>query len=136
MAITDDHVFGWRMEDLLKPRIEEWLEEPIVKTAERFCEIDFCTNKSNHWVVEIKSRPRMRGGQYYQDSKSWDTWLVPTTKRKPDNYEDLIIMYFWEGDNSLWYWCWDDEAAKTFYQEPNYKGQMTYHVPAELFTRI
>jgi hypothetical protein len=103
MAITATHTFGWNLETKLQPTIEEFLGEPIVKTAARYCEVDWMTAQSKHWVNELKGRPtyRVTDGKY-QDSKSFDTWMCPTTKKKLDGYEDLIIWYYWEADNSLW----------------------------------
>jgi hypothetical protein len=125
------------LETKLQPKLEDFLGEPLMKTAERYCEIDWKTVGSRHWVVELKSRPKYRitDGKY-QDSKSFDTWMIPTTKRKPEGYDDLLVWYYWEADDSLWYWCWDEESAKTFKVMPNKNGQLTYHVPAELFTKV
>ena len=137
MAITATHTFGWALETKLQPKIEEFLGEPLEKTASRYCEVDWKSRLTKHWLNELKGRPtyRITDGKY-QDSKSFPTWMVPTTKRKSDEYEDLLIWYYWEADNSLWYWCWDDETASTFEVRPNKNGQLTYHIPAELFTRI
>ena len=137
MAITATHRFGFNLETRLQPAIEQFLEEPLVKTASRYCEIDWKSSRSKHWAVELKGRPKYRitDGKY-QDSTSFPTWMVPTTKRKPDGYEDLVIWYYWEADDSLWYWCWDEESAKTFEVWPNKNGQLTYHIPAHLFTRV
>ena len=137
MAITATHTFGWALETKLQPTIEEFLGEPLMKTASRWCEVDWKSSRSKHWLCELKGRPTYRTtDNQYQDSKSFDTWMVPTTKRKIDDYEDLVIWYYWEADNSLWYWCWDDETAKTFEVRPNKNGQLTYHIPAEYFTRV
>ena len=136
MAVTVRHTFGWNMETILRPRLEEWLEEPLVKTAERFCQIDMRTVVSRNWAVELKARPSVREDGCYQDSGTFDTWMIPTCKKKPEDFEDLLIVYYWQGDNSLWYWCWDDLSARTFVAKPNKNGQMTYYIPANLFTRI
>ena len=137
MAITATHTFGWNLETKLQPKLEEFLGEPLAKTRARYCEVDWMTSSSKHWVNELKARPtyRITDGMY-QDSSSFDTWMCPTTKRKTEGYDDLLIWYYWEADNSLWYWCWDDESAKTFQVKPNKNGQMTYMIPANLFTRI
>lgn len=137
MAVTQTHTFGWSLESRLQPKLEEFLGEPLCKTASRFCEVDWISQRSRHWVNELKGRPtyRITDGMY-QDSRSFDTWMVPTTKKKVPGYDDLLVWYYWEADDSLWYWCWDDESAATFTVRPNKNGQMTYYIPASLFTRI
>ena len=137
MAIDARHTFGWALESKLQPKLEAFLEEPLMKTASRYCEVDWKSSRTKHWLCELKGRPTYRiTDGIYQDSKTFDTWMVPTTKKIIDGYDDLIIWYYWEADDSLWYWCWDAETAAGFRVIPNKKGQLTYLIPSELFTKV
>ena len=137
-AITVRHTFGWKMEGVLKPYLEEILDEPIVKSGSRFDTIDF---KGAYWNVELKSRPAISEKGYKQTSDTYNTWYLPTSKETLAESSDgeLIFFYYWEGDNSLWYVKYDRELFSTFKRERLWfhpTKQEHWYVPKSAFERL
>lgn len=136
--ITQRHIFGWKCEKVLHPILEEVLEEPLVKSSNRFNTIDF---KGAYWKPELKSRPAVDERGRHQDSTTYSEWLVPTCKEalaKSLNGEgEVVFFYFWEGDNTLWYISYDSEVFKTIRREtPFWTSQEHFFIPRELFTQV
>lgn len=136
--ITKRHMFGWACEKILHPILEKVLQEPLVKTSNRFNNIDF---RGAYWLPELKSRPSIDERGNKQDSKSYLSWLVPTCKetiaKNLGDTGELIFFYFWQGDNTLWY-CKYDEALFSKIQRdiPVFSNQEHFWIPREYFTQV
>lgn len=138
MAITTRHTFGWKMENLLKPYLEEALEDTLVKSANRFDSIDFT---GETWIAELKSRPKMSNKGVLQDSNLYPTWYLPTCKEIVGDSSDkhLVFFYYWEADNTLWYIIYDKELFATFMRKPLFfhpTKQEHWYVPKTAFTEL
>ncbi len=137
MAVTALHTFGWSKELDLKPRIEGAVEEEITKTATRYDSADFI---SNTYVIELKSRRKYDRKGNLVTSKTYDTWLLPVCKGDiQTDGKDLLFLYYFEGDDTLWYALYDKELFDTFYQErPSFHptGQLHWYVPSSAFTLL
>ena len=138
VPITKRHIFGWKCEKILQPILEKVLEEPIVKTANRFNNIDF---RGAYWTVEVKSRPTVDESGRNQDSKTYLSWLLPTCKenvaKSLGDTGELIIFYFWQGDNTLWYCKYDEALFSKFQRDvPVFSNQEHWWIPREHFTQV
>lgn len=138
--ISNRHTFGWKMEERLRPLFEKILQEPLVKTANRYNSIDF---KGDYWTVEVKARPKIDERGNYQDSHTYSEWLLPTCKETAGiNMEgqnrELIFFYYWEGDNSLWYLKYNKDQFATFRREypPFNPTQEHFYIPKEYFEKV
>ena len=137
MAITQRHLYGWRMEEVLQPRLEEILGEKLVKTQDRYATRDFVTN-SNTWKIEGKSRPKMSEKGYIQDHYTYDSFLMPV--HKGDNMTDedrLIFFYHFERSDSLWFIPYQVDLFKTFPQGiPKGSSYLHWYIPKEEWFRL
>ena len=135
-VITSRHIFGWKCENILKPILEEILDEPLQKTSNRYNSIDFV---GDHWRPELKSRPAVDERGKRQDSNTYSEWLVPTCKEvlaKTLENGEVIFFYYWQGDNSLWYCVFDTEKFKSVRREtPWFSQQEHFFIPKEMFER-
>ena len=135
-AIGPRHVFGWRKEEELKELLELVLDEPLRKMAARFSYYDF---EGTKFRAELKCRRTFNEKGYFQDSNSYPTWLVPASKTwgARDETKTLIIFYYYEGDNTLWYIQYDKELFATFKcVVPSKHTADHYYIPKECFTRV
>lgn len=138
MAITARHAFGWRLEGVLKPYLEDILEEPLTKSGNRFDTVDF---RGTYWTVELKSRPAVSEKGVRQNSCSYDTWYLPTSKETLVSTSDgeLVFFYYWQGDNSLWFIKYDKDLFDTFKRERLWfhpTKQEHWYVPKSAFERL
>lgn len=130
--ISELHTFGWRMEQTLKPVLEAALEQPLTKTAARFDSIDFLGESVR---AELKCRRAVRGDGMKIYPDTYSTWLLPCCKCKGD---DLIIFYYFESDNSLWY-IWHEEEKFSKYERgvPYWKEtQEHFYIPKDEWARL
>jgi len=136
MSITNKHTWGWNMEKILHPYLEEVLEEPLVKSSGRFDVIDFV---GSHWMAELKCRPSISERGKPQNSDSFSTWYLPTSKESIDIPGELCFFYYWEQDNSLWYIIYDKELFASFMKEKLWfhpTRQEHWYVPKSAFTKL
>ena len=129
--------FGHLWEDKLKDILERHIGWVINKTAYEFDTIDFETF-IRLMFAELKSRPRYNiRSNKYQDSKTYKTWWVPECKLKKAAPDVILrFYYFWEADNTLWFVDYDEKLFRGFHRERNFNGQMTIHIPRELFQPV
>ncbi len=133
MSITQRHLFGWKCEKYLHPILEEILDEPLVKTSNRYNTLDF---KGAYWRPELKSRPKYDERGKYQDSNTYESWLVPTCKGVELDNGQVIFFYFWEGDNTLWYCSYSQDSFKDVFRAiPPWSHQEHYWIPKEMFVQ-
>ena len=128
--ITPLHTFGLSKEESLQKRLEEALEEPLVRTLARFSHMDFVGD--THYV-ELKSRQ----APYLPDS--FPTWLLPTCKKPKAFDKDTIFFYYFEKDDSLHYLFYDEELFGTFEKEKPYwhpTKQEHWLIPKEHWTKL
>lgn len=126
MAVTERHTYGWKMEDLLTPRLEKLFGETITKTLYRYQHNDYSLTL---YRGELKSRP-------YYSSDSFESWMVPCCKFDNDveDSREICILYHWGGDDTLWYYIYDPDHLQYFTVVENENGQRTYLIPKWLFT--
>ena len=124
--------YGKKMEGILHQRIENFLEEKIIKTLGKYDKHDYF---SDSYDVELKSRqppwrttdPRLKSG-----------WLVPSCK-----FENLtpnkktICFYYFQEENRLFYILYDKTLFNTFKKD---RGTITiqehYYIPEKFWTEI
>jgi len=127
MAITADHIWGWKQEIDLKPFLETLFDEPLIKSLDRFCHFDFQTTQ---YLIELKSRmPPITPTTY-------PTYYVPCCKGKniPADKE-LVIFYYFPSTNQLFYIIYSEEF-ENYKVIVNRNGQRTFCVPAQDFNEV
>lgn len=121
------YVFGKAKEIELLERIQKNLGEPITPTENQFDTKDYT---SANYHIELKSR------QNY-DSNKYDYWFLPVAKINNRTLtKQLVISYYWAGDDSLWRYDVNTNDIKDFILKKNPVGQDTYDIPKRFFTRI
>lgn len=132
--MTALHTFGWQKESELRPWLEDFLDEPLTKTANRYDSIDFL---SDSYSVELKCRRGIDNYKRKVDSKTHDTWLLPACKLKGAEGKEHIYFYWFEGDNSLWMLRKEDvDWSEIICEVPWFHTQLHYYVPKTLWKRI
>lgn len=126
MSITSGHLFGWAQENVLKSKFDELFGEPLIKFEDRYSKWDFQTS---NYLIELKSRQR----PYRPDS--FDTWLVPVCKTV-DLVKELVIFYFFEETQELFYIIYDPGTFKSFKKVENRWGQLHFLIPKECWTQV
>jgi hypothetical protein len=127
MAITSQHMYGWQKEIDLMPRLTDLFGEEPVKTPDRYNNLDYTTTS---YLVDLKARPHNASGDY-------GTWAVPWTKLQADpSGKQIVIMYYWQKDDSLFYYVVDQDHFSEFTSGSNANGQKTYFIPRHYFTRV
>jgi hypothetical protein len=131
--ITQKHLFGWKMEQLLRPYFEEVCGEELTPTTYRF---DGCDLIGETFAVESKARPKyaIKSGKY-QDMASYPTWVIPTCKvDKHTSDKRLIFFYYWEANQKLFFLEYDQELFDTFLRGvPYWTSQEHFFIPAEVW---
>jgi len=126
MSITPGHIFGWTKESELKPKLDELFGETLVKIEDRFSRWDFeCEN----YLVELKSR------QKPITPDTFETWLVPACKTEGLS-KSLVIFYYFEMTEELFYIIYDTEDFKQFQKTTNRWGQLHYLIPKYNWTLV
>ena len=136
MAVTELHMFGWTLEEQLRYRLEEGLDEPLTKTKWRYDTLDF---ESASWSAELKCRRPLDKNGKPVNSKTHTTWLMPSSKIEAAkvNPKDTCLFYYFEGDNTLWYIVYDEELFSTFYRGvPYFHKAVHYYIPADCWTQL
>ena len=146
--ITNRHVFGWKCEKILQPFLEQHLGQTLSKTSNRFNSIDY---RGNDCIAELKSRPTLDERGERQDSKKYQTWLLPSCKviqRRTledgtskrvwiTDKNNIYFFYFWEADNSLWALKYDRALFKTFLRGvPVFSEQEHFFIPSHHFQKL
>jgi len=129
MAITELHTFGFQKEEQLKQRLEDALGEELTKTEARYSQMDFIGNTH---LVELKSRRNILPATY-------DTWLLPTSKKPITDDKNTIYFYYFDKDDSLHYLFWDEEQFNTFDKvRPSWHPQRQEHylIPRDCWTKL
>ena len=112
--VSSLHTFGWNQEIALLPRLEEYFGE-LVKTTERFAPYDYLNHE---YQVELKSRRKYDTRGNILLPSTYDTWLLPCSKKpSPNCKRTTVFVYYFEGDDSLWYLVYDTEMFETFATE-------------------
>lgn len=134
--IGELHTWGWELEERLRPVLEMYLGESLVKTARRFDAVDFVSGK---YSVELKSRRANAKSGYSVTSSTYGEWLVPATKILAAEHSPrrTAIFYYFEGDDSLWR-IWADEIDWTGVscRTPWWHTERHFYVPANFWTRV
>ena len=130
MAITPKHVYGWKMEQALRPYIEEYLDDHVYNHTYRYDTVDM---ESSVFDIELKARP-------VYSSLAFDRWMVPKckftsgltdVKNKP-----LLVFYYWAKDETLWDYTHVPGAEADWEVILNENNQETYLIPRHLFTKV
>jgi hypothetical protein len=109
--VSNLHTFGWNKEATLRPRLEEYFGE-LAKTTERYAHYDYLNKE---YQVELKSRRKYDARGQILLPSTYDTWLLPTCKKPSDtDKRTTVFVYYFEGDDSLWYIVYDTETFETF----------------------
>jgi hypothetical protein len=139
--ITALHTHGLNQEIALLPRLEEYFGE-LCKTTERFAQYDYFNREYN---IELKSRRKYDNRGNLLLPTTYDTWLLPCSKKPKDKPEatfgkkDTVFVYHFEGDNSLWYLVYDDELFASFDTERPFwhpTKQEHYQTPSSVWTKF
>ena len=124
--------YGKRQEQLLHQRIENFIEEKIIRTTGKYDKHDFI---SDSYDIELKSRqrpwkttdPRLKSG-----------WIVPSCK-----FENLtpnkktICFYYFEAENRLFFIYYDKDIFSKFKIDKGpITSQLHYYIPQESWTEI
>jgi hypothetical protein len=121
------YIYGKAKEAELLIRIQNNLGETITPTENQFDTKDYT---SANYHIELKSR------QIYKSDK-YDYWYLPVGKIKNrDLTKQLVISYYWSGDDSLWRYDFNPDDIKDFILKKNLAGEATYDIPKRFFTRI
>ena len=126
MAITSKHTFGWQKETELQTRLEQMFDTPLIKNTNRFNRFDFETDE---YLIELKSR------QAPIKPETYDTWMLPVCKTH-NLTKHLVIFYYFEQDNSLWYIFYDEDLFKDFRVIKNFNNQPTFLIPYSYWTKV
>lgn len=126
MAVTAGHIFGWDQEVVLKGKLENLFGENLTKFENRYSRWDF---ETTNYLVELKSRQR----PYKPDS--FDTWLVPVCKTIGLT-KDLIIFYYFEETQELFYIIYEEDTFKSFKKTSNRWGQLHFLIPKESWIKV
>lgn len=136
MAVTPKHLYGWKMERILHPHLQEYLGVPLEATKWRF---DGCDWKSESCDCELKARPPF-SVKYKtpQDMSTYKTWVVPCCKAdkfQSDSGRKLIFFYYW-GKNQKVFRC-DYTPDNTWERGvPFWSNQEHFFIPAEDWVEI
>lgn len=135
MAITDKHTFGWEKEYALKVRLENALEEQIIKSKSRYATYDF---ESESWFIELKCRCKFDKNGNLLLYSTHNTWLLPTCKEAlADKGKSVVFFYYFEGDQTLWYLIYDPDLFATFERRvPFFTNQEHFYIPKECWTQL
>lgn len=130
--------YGLRYEPLILPKIQEFLNDKIMKTAYCFSLLDF--DGISTWS-ELKVRTL---DFHYTDKVIQEEgWLIPACKvleawRRCDQ-KDVWFFYLWERDGSLFAMKFDSQYFTTliprvpkFHQD----SQLHYYVPSEKWVKV
>lgn len=117
---------GIRYEDILTPIIQDALEEPISKYTIPNSKYDAY---SDSFLIEIKTRNIK--------STDYDSYICIASKFKVPEEEarNVILFYYFIGDNKLFYIQYDKEVFDTFKYGISYCCP-SYWIPADCFTEI
>ena len=119
-AEMSDYEFGIAMEKVLKPILEEALEDTLTKTADRWDSKDFMGEK---WIAELKCRRATDKMGRPVSSKTFSNWFMSDTKIemakreakvKGDLARDVVFFYYFERDQTLWSIVWNEEEFSQF----------------------
>lgn len=134
---ADRVAYGLRYEPLILPKIQDFLNDKIVKTSYCYSLLDFDG-------VYTWSELKVRTGRYhYTDECMKEGWLLPACKIlrawQVCDEKDVWFFYLWESDYSLWAMKFDAEYFTTLMPKvPSYHQdkQLHYYVPAEKWIKI
>lgn len=119
-AQMTNYEFGIAMETVLKPILEEALEDTLTKTADRYCDKDFLGEK---WIVELKCRRAVDTMGRPVSSKTFMNWFMSDSKIqmakreqkvKGDLAREVVFFYYFERDQTLWSIVYDEEEFSHF----------------------
>lgn len=131
MAVTQKHLYGWKMEQVLRPVCEEVLGESLTPSSYRFDGLDM---RGSYWDCELKARPAF-SVKYNkaQDKSTYKKWLMPTCKAdKYDENRELIFFYYWEANHELFCIKYDPVAFQKYERGvPWYSNQEHFFIDAE-----
>lgn len=131
--ITQKHLYGWKMEQILRPHLEEYLEDFLVPTEFRF---DGCDLKSETSDNEIKARPKY--SVKYKTLQTPDTypeWLLPTCK--VDKFDtksgrELNFFYYWGATQECFHLQYTKEKFDSYRRAvPFFSRQEHFYIPKE-----
>jgi hypothetical protein len=120
------YIYGKAKEVELLERIQKSLGEIITPTEDQYSTKDYT---SSNYHIELKSR------QTY-DSNHYSYWFLPVSKIKNNSGKNLVIIYHWQKDDTLWRYNFNPDDIKEFIFKKNPAGQDTYDIPKRFFTRI
>ena len=126
MAVTDLHTFGWRLEERLKPKLDELFGESVKKIEGRYSTYDF---ETSDYFIELKSRRAPVTEDTYVD------WLVPACKFKCAD-KLVVCFYYFEATQSLYYIIFCPSQFSRYKITPNRNSQLTYHIPKDDWTKV
>ena len=134
--ITQKHLFGWKMEKVLHPYLQDYLEEDLVPTSYRF---DGCDWVSATADCELKARPAL-SVKYKtpQDMNTYSEWLVPCCKAdkfKSESGRKLIFFYYWEKNQKV-FRCDYDPNNSWRRDVPWWSSQEHFFIPREDWVEI
>lgn len=127
------HDYGIKKEELLKPLLEAFCEEPLTKTGKFYDVMDFV---SDSYYVELKSRTE----QYRPED--YDTWLLPCckgTEAKKNSHKRTLFFYYFSSTKELYVLEYDEKLFATFKREvPSWhkEKQEHYYIPSSEFSLI
>lgn len=129
--------YGLRYEPIILPKIQEFLDDRIMKTAYNFSLLDFTG-------IYTWSELKVRTSQYhYTDECMKEGWLIPACKIlkawQECDAKDVWFFYLWEQDGSLWAMKFDSTYFTTLVPRvPSWHAdkQLHYYVPAERWKKI
>ena len=130
--------YGLIYEKVLLPKLQEFLNDRILKTTYKYNNFDFDG-------IYTWSELKVRTLDFYYTDKciQEDGWLMPACKileawRRCDE-KDVFFFYFWERDGSLWALKFDSEYFTTliprvppFHQD----SQLHYFIPRDKWVKI
>lgn len=120
------------MEERLHKRLEDFLEEKMIRTIGKYDKHDFF---SPSYDIELKSRQPP-----CKTTDKWmaDGWLVPTCKfENLSENKKTICFYYFEEENRLFYIYYDKDVFSKFRRDKAPKTiQEHYYIPQSSWIEI
>ena len=136
MAITQKHLYGWKMEQILLPFFQDILDSELTPTTYRY---DGCDMISEEYIVELKARPKY-SVKYnkLQDMNTYNNWLLPCCKidKLKDNRK-FVIFYYWGANQKCFRLDYDPVKFQSYERGiPWYSNQEHFFIPKEDWTLV
>lgn len=126
--------WGFSLEKRLHSHLEKIIGQDLVKTSYQYDTIDF---EGKDYFVELKGRPRIGfESKKYQDSNTFNSFLVPSCKVLGADKKHVVVFYYFEGDNTLWKCEYNYKWQNFNKGYPSASTQQHYWVPKKCWTQV